>query len=423
VLKGRASYLFDGTGRAYLDGVNNVCHVGHCHPKVVAAGQAQMAELNTNTRYLHPNIVAYARRLTGMFEDPLSVCFFVNSGSEANELALRMARTATGRKDVVTLGGGYHGNTSTLIDISPYKHDGAGGAGAPDWVFSVPCPDSYRGPHRSPERDLATKYASYVESACRKSAQQGTGVAAFLCEPLIGCGGQIVPPAGYLQQCFQHARAAGALCVADEVQIGFGRVGTHWWGFERDGVVPDIVTLGKPMGNGHPLAAVITTPAIAEAFATGMEYFNTFGGNPVSCAIGSAVLDVLEQEDLRAQAQRVGEHLLAGFRSMAERHACLGDVRGAGLYLGVEFVRCRSEREPAADWLAQVIEDVRDGGLLFSSDGPDHNVLKIKPPMTWTLDEAELALQMVEGALNKLASTTTGLGAPDLSLSPAPLEP
>jgi len=392
IVRGRGAYLFDETGRAYLDCVNNVCHVGHCHPRVVQAAARQMAELNTNTRYLHEHLARYAERLAALLPDPLSVCYLVNSGSEANELALRLARAYTGRRDVVSVEGGYHGHTTSLIDLSHYKHAGAGGAGAPDWVATVPCPDVYRGEHRG--ADAGALYAAAVAEACA-----GREAAAFLAEPLIGCGGQIVPPDGWLRESFAHARAAGAVCIADEIQIGFGRVGTHWWAFEAQGAVPDIVTLGKPIGNGHPLGAVVTTPQIAAAFDNGMEFFSTFGGNPVSCAIGLAVLNVLEDEDLRANAARVGARLIEGFRELASEHEAIGDVRGQGLYLGVALVRDRETRAPAAGLLADAIERARESGLLLSADGPEHDVLKIKPPLVFSMADAELLLAVFDRAL------------------------
>jgi 4-aminobutyrate aminotransferase-like enzyme/Ser/Thr protein kinase RdoA (MazF antagonist) len=394
VVRGRGTYLFDETGRAHLDCVNNVCHVGHCHPRVVAAAAEQMAELNTNTRYLHPHLARYAERLTGLFPEPLSICYLVNSGSEANELALRLARTYTGRRELAVVEGGYHGHTSALIDLSHYKHAGPGGAGTPDWVHTVPCPDTYRGPHRG--ADAAALY-----TADARRALEGRELAAFLAEPLIGCGGQIVPPDGWLRGVFESARSAGAVCIADEVQVGFGRVGTHWWAFEQQGAVPDIVTLGKPIGNGHPMGAVVTTPEIARAFDNGMEFFATFGGNPVSCAVGLAVLDVLEEEQLQGNAARVGERLLAGFRELAQRHECIGDVRGSGLYLGVELVRDRETREPAPELLAGAVERCREAGVLLSTDGPDHDVLKVKPPLAFGQPEAELLLSVFDSALSE----------------------
>ncbi|MEE8467563.1 MAG: aminotransferase class III-fold pyridoxal phosphate-dependent enzyme, partial [Planctomycetota bacterium] len=292
IVRGSGTYLFDESGRRYLDCVNNVCHVRHCHPRVVEAAARQMAELNTNTRYLHDHLVTYARRLTELLPDPLGVCALVCSGSEANELALRLARAATGRRGVVVLDAAYHGNAGALVEISPYKFDGPGGRGRPQHVHVAPTPDPYRGEHRGPDAGL--RYAGSVRDALQRGEETGIPAGAFLSESLLGCAGQIDPPPGFLAAAFEHVRAAGGVCIADEVQVGFGRVGSHFWGFETQGAVPDVVTLGKPIGNGHPMAAVVTTPEISEAFDTGMEYFNTFGGNPVSCAVGLAVLDVIE---------------------------------------------------------------------------------------------------------------------------------
>ncbi|MGK0220601.1 MAG: 4-aminobutyrate aminotransferase-like enzyme/Ser/Thr protein kinase RdoA (MazF antagonist) [Planctomycetota bacterium] len=403
--RGRGTRLFDKQGRAYLDCVNNVCHVGHCHPHVVAAAQAQIAKLNTNTRYLSDGLGQYAERLAGLFPDPLEVVYLVNSGSEANELALRIARAATGRRDIIAVESGYHGNTGNLIDIGHYKHAGSGGAGAPDWVHIVPLPDPYRGRYRaesddplqvSGDAELGARYAAHVAEAAASCSP-----AAFLAEPLIGCGGQVVPPPGWLSGAYAHARAAGAVCIADEVQVGFGRVGSHMWAFEAQGALPDIVTLGKPIGNGHPMAAVVTTRALAEAFDNGMEYFATFGGNPVSCAVGMAVLDVIEDEGLQAQAARVGEQLVQGFRKLAAEHPAfrgrLGTVRGQGLYLGIEVVKDPHTREPDAAALTSILEQARAQGILLSADGPDHNVMKVKPPLVFDEIDARLLLDVLAG--------------------------
>lgn len=421
--RGWMQYLFDDTGRPYLDCVNNVCHVGHSHPHVVEAIARQASLLNTNTRYLHHNLAAYAERLTATLPDPLSVCFFVCTGSEANDLALRLARTFTGRQGIVTLDGAYHGHTGRLIEISPYKFDGPGGAGAPDHVRVVPMPEGYRtrplseagtgdGPDHAGTRDAGTRdrthprlgerLAAPVGRAMAELADTAYGAAAFIGESLLGCGGQVVPAAGYFQHVFAHTRAAGAVCIIDEVQVGFGRVGSHLWAFETQGVIPDIVTMGKPIGNGHPLAAVVTTPEIAQAFANGMEYFNTFGGNPVSCAAGLAVLDVIEEEGLQAHAHTVGGELLAGLRGLADRHALIGEVRGLGLFIGIELVRDRATLEPADDEATIVIERMKARGILLSTDGPLHNVLKIKPPMPFAAENAEALVTHLDAVLTDI---------------------
>jgi 4-aminobutyrate aminotransferase-like enzyme/Ser/Thr protein kinase RdoA (MazF antagonist) len=402
IMRGDGIHLFDDRGRAYIDCVNNVCHVGHCHPRVVRAGRAQMGTLNTNTRYLHPGIVTYAERLAATLPEPLSVCYFVNSGSEANELALRMARVHTGRTGVVALEAGYHGNTPTLVDISHYKCAGPGGAGAPPHVAFAACPDPYRGPHRGTEAGPA--YADAVRATCGALADSGSPVAAFIAETLPGCGGQIIPPPGWLPAAHDAVREAGGVCIADEVQTGFGRVGTRFWSFELQDAVPDIITMGKPIGNGHPIGAVVTTPAIAASFDNGMEYFNTFGGNPVSCAIGLAVLDVIEAERLQEQARTVGAHFLARLRELAARHELIGDVRGAGLYLGVELVRDRSTLEPAADEADEIVNRLRDAGILVSTDGPLHNVLKIKPPLVMRIAEADRVCDELDRILGAMAN-------------------
>lgn len=389
MVRGFRQYLYDENGRRYLDCVNNVAHVGHCHPTVVEAGQRQMALLNTNTRYLHDLLAEYAERLCATFPEPLSVCYFVCSGSEANELALRLARTYTNRRDILVVDGAYHGNTATLVKISPYKFNGPGGRGQADYVHVAPMPDGYRGPYKGQGVETGQRYAHHVREAVETASANDQPLAAFICESLLGCGGQIVLPDGYLSAAFEAVRAGGGICITDEVQVGFGRVGRHFWGFELQGVVPDIVTLGKPMGNGHPLAAVVTTPEIAAAFANGMEYFNTFGGNPVSCAIGMAVLDVIEEEGLQERAEAVGRYLMAGLKELQNHHPLIGDVRGEGLFIGIELVKDRETLEPAAEETAAVVEAMKNRGILLSTDGPLHNVIKIKPPLVIDEGDAE----------------------------------
>ena len=321
IVSGRGAYLYDAGGREFLDLVNNVAHVGHCHPRVVEAGARQMAELNTNTRYLHGSVVDYARRLASTFPDPLHVCFFVNSGSEANDLALRLAAAHTGREDVIVLDHAYHGHLRSTIALSPYKFRDA----KPPRTHIAALPT---------EPDALDSLRAAIDAP-----------AAFFAESLQGCGGQIVYPEGYLTAAFEAVRAAGGVCVADEVQVGFGRIGEHFWGFELDGVVPDIVTLGKPIGNGHPLGAVVTTPEIAASFVTGMEYFNTFGGNPVSAEIGLAVLDVIADERLQAHALAMGERLLSGLRDARLRRRARAR---AVPRRGVPLARARASDQGAA---------------------------------------------------------------------------
>lgn len=389
IVRGLGAYLYDEQGNDYLDMVNNVCHVGHCHPRVVAAGQQQMARLNTNTRFLHDNLVDYAENLLATMPEKLSVCMFVNSGSEANELAFRLARNYTGSRDILTVEGAYHGNTSACIDASPYKFDGPGGEGAPDHVHKVALPDPYRGEFRGMEAATGKAYAESVDQVIGVLAQAGRKPGAYICESLQGVAGQIIMPEGYLQAVYPKVRAAGGVCIADEVQVGFGRVGSHMWAFETQGVVPDIVTLGKPIGNGHPMAAVVTTQEIADAFVTGMEYFNTFGGNPVSCAIGMAVLDVIESEGLRENALTTGAYLQDQLRALQQDHDVIGDVRGLGLFIGAELVTDRDTKAPATDLAAALVEYVKGERVILSTEGAFHNVLKIKPPIVFSKDDAD----------------------------------
>ena len=372
---------------------------------------------------MYPNIVRFAERLLATLPEPLEVCFFVCSGSEANELALRLARTYAGADDFIVLDGAYHGNTAALIDISPYKHDGPGGKGAPAHIHTAMMPDPYRGSHKDLRGFLAnrasvvldekprrsgSRYAAHVGELAQGVLDAGRGLAGFIAEPLLGCGGQIVLPDGYLQEAFAHVRAAGGVCIADEVQVGFGRVGSHFWGFGTQGVVPDIVTMGKPIGNGHPLAAVATTREIADSFANGMEYFNTFGGNPVSCAVGSAVLDVIAEEGLQENALRVGGHLLQGLRGLQDRHPLIGDVRGLGLFIGVELVRDRQTLEPAAEEASYIVERTKEQGILLSIDGPLHNVLKLKPPIVFTKEDADFLVCNLDKVLAEDAAQPAG---------------
>ena len=401
IVRGWKQYLYDETGRAFLDVYNNVPLVGHSHPRVVEAVQEQAALLNTNTRYLHDNVNRYAERLTQLLPAPLRVCYFVNSGSEANELALRLARAHTGREDVIVLEHAYHGHTTTLIDISPYKFNGPGGAGKKPWVHVAPIADDYRGLYRRDDPGAGAKYAGHVAEILEATRKENRGIAAFIAETLPSVAGQIVFPAGYLAETYKHVRAAGGVCIADEVQVGFGRLGTHFWGFETQGVVPDIVVLGKPIGNAFPLAAVVTSAEIAASFDNGMEFFSTFGGNPVACAAGLAVLDVLEDEQLQQNALQVGNYLIARLKSLQRKCALIGDVRGSGLFLGLDLVLNRESREPAPAQASYVVNRLRDRGVLTGTDGPHHNVIKLRPPLIFTQADADLFTNALDDVLGE----------------------
>jgi 4-aminobutyrate aminotransferase-like enzyme/Ser/Thr protein kinase RdoA (MazF antagonist) len=391
IVRGKGAYLYDHTGRAYVDAVNNIAHVGHAHPAVTAALAGQAGVLNTNTRYLHDTLLDYAERLGATFPAPLSVVYMVTSGSEANDLALRIARTVTGRRGVVTLDWAYHGHTETLIDVSPYKFRRKGGRPQAAHVGVASLPDPYRGGTSDAAADVAVQIERLTAA--------GHAPAAMIAEAVSGCGGQVFFPDGYLAAAAGHIRAAGGLMIVDEVQTGFGRAGDRFWMHGGQGFVPDIVTLGKPIGNGHPMAAVVTTPEIAKAFANGMEFFSSFGGNPVSAAVGMAVMDVIEGEGLQERARVTGAHLLAGLRGLARDHDLIGDVRGQGLFLGVELVRDRATQDPATEAAGRIANAMREAGVLISTDGPQDNVLKIKPPLAFGVAEADLLLEALAGAL------------------------
>ena len=403
IVDGRGAWLIDHSGREYLDCVNNIAHVGHGHPHVVEALSRQAARLNTNTRYLHDTILDFADRLTDKLPDPLEVAYFCCSGSEANELALRIARTATGLKDVIALDWGYHGNTQALIEISPYKFKRQGGFAQPSFVEVAELPDPYRGRHKGYGEDAGLAYAAGVNDAVRAiQLRNGQGPAAFIAESIAGCGGQIVYPKGFLKAAYQSVRASGGICIADEVQCGFGRAGSHFWAFEQHDVVPDIVVLGKPIGNGHPLSAVITTKDLADQFANGMEYFNSFGGNPVSTAVGMAVLDVIEQEQLQANALETGNYVLQRWREMQQNNELIGDVHGTGLFLGMELVEDRGTIKPATEKAGKLVNLLRDDGILLSTDGPLDNVIKFKPPMVFSRSDADLLCDKMERAFTRI---------------------
>lgn len=399
LVRGRGQYLYDSKGNEYLDAVNNIQHVGHSHPKVTEAANEQFKKLNTNTRYLDKTILDYARALTDKLPSNLNKCYFTNSGSESNDLALRIARNHSNSKETIVLEGAYHGHVTSLIEISPYKHDGPGGKGPPEYVHVVPMPDPFRGIYRGQSSGL--KYAAEVKTILDEIRSNDKRVSAFIFEPILGCGGQIIPPNGFLSRSFKMVRDNNGVCIADEVQVGFGRMGESFWGFETQDIVPDIVTLGKSIGNGHPLSVVVTSEDLSNEFNNGMEYFNSFGGNPVSCAIGHAVLKVIEEEELQKNAFRVGNELKTLLNEVKSVHDIIGDVRGKGLFLGIEIIRDLETLEPDKQVTHKIVNEMRNRKILLSSDGPDHNVIKVKPPMVFNSSNALFLVETLDKVLSK----------------------
>ena len=394
LVRGEGVWLYDVDGRRYLDMYNNVPHVGHCHPRVVDAIARQSRLLNTHTRYLHELVLDYAERLVATLADGLEVAMFSCTGTEANELALRIARSVTGGTGVIVTDYSYHGNSQAISEISTeYARPDM----LPPYVVSVPAPDTYRGPYR--DRDAAERYAGHVRTAIETLTSRGIRPAALVLDTIISSEGVVAVPRGYLSRASAYIREAGGLFIADEVQPGLGRTGERFWGFELDDVVPDVVTMGKPMGNGHPLAATVTSSDIVEAFARRAHYFNTFGGNPVSAAAGLAVLDVLQTEQLQQNALDVGRHLLGGLEQLAARHERIGDVRGSGFFLAVELVEDRESRKPATAYAEQVVERLRQEAVLTHTIGRDENILKLRPPMVLTREDADMFLGILDHVL------------------------
>ena len=401
VVEGKAQYLFDEKGRRYVDAFGGIVtvSVGHCHPHVIAAANRQNELLqHTTTIYLNPNIAEYAQALAAKMPGDLKVCYFVNSGSEANDLALLMARAYTGNYDAIALRNAYHGGNAAGMALTAHS----------TWKFNVPhsfgvhhaiAPYPYRGVYGYDDPEAGRKYADDVKSVI-DYATSGK-VAAFIAESIQGVGGTVVFPPDYLKHAYAHVRAAGGVCIADEVQAGFGRTGTHYWGFETQGVIPDIVTMAKGIGNGVPLAAVVTTPQIAQALAAKI-HFNTFGGNPVVCAQGKAVLEVIDREGLQANSLKIGAYMTDGLQKLAAKHNIIGDVRGKGLMLGVELVKDRATKEPAKEETLRVFEQAKDLGLLIGKGGFHGNVLRIKPPMCFTTADADFLIEVLDVCFSSL---------------------
>ncbi|MGI5452704.1 aminotransferase [Streptomyces sp. CA-249302] len=395
--RGWRQYLVDTRGRGYLDMLNNVTILGHGHPALSDAVHRQWQRLNTNSRFHYASVVELCERLTELLPAGLDTVFLVNSGSEAVDLALRLAWATTGRQDVVAVEEAYHGWTYASDAVSTSIADNPGALESrPPWVHTVAAPNSYRGRHRGAE---AWRYGPEAAARVTELATAGHAPAAFLCEAYYGNAGGMALPDGYLEQVYAATRAAGGLCIADEVQVGYGRLGTHFWGFEQQGVVPDVVTVAKAMGNGHPLGAVITSREIADAYRTQGYFFSSAGGSPVSSVVGLTVLDALRDEDLQANARDVGGHLKRRLLELADRHPLIGAVHGSGLYLGVEFVRDRTTLEPATEETAAICERLRELGVIMQPTSDRQCVLKIKPPMCLTRDSADVFVAALDDVL------------------------
>ncbi|WP_022665685.1 aminotransferase class III-fold pyridoxal phosphate-dependent enzyme [Desulfospira joergensenii] len=403
-LRGWKTHLFDEWGRPFLDSYNNVPHVGHAHPRIQAVAADQLKRMNSNTRYLHPSQIAFAEKIASYMPEPLSICFFVNSGSEANELSLRLARAHTGGRDMITPDHGYHGNTTGCIDISAYKFNAKGGVGPSEWVHLIEVADNFRGRFRRGGADIAQKYADLVDGALADIRAGKGKLAGFIAETFPSVGGQIIPPKGYLPAVYEKIRNAGGVCIADEVQTGLGRLGDFFFGFEHQGAVPDIVVLGKPIGNGHPLGVVVTTKEIAGSFAKGPEFFSTFGGSTLSCRTGLEVLRIVEDERLQENARKMGNKLLAGLRDLQEKYEVVGDVRGCGLFIGLDLVTDPQTREPGTVLAGYVKNRMREHRILMGSEGPHDNILKIRPPMTVETEDIDYILETMDRVLAEAQS-------------------
>jgi len=408
LVRGEGVWLFDDEGRRYLDCYNNVPSVGHCHPRVVEAIASQAGQLNTHTRYLHENVVKLAERLGTKLSPGLSACWFVCTGTEANDLATQIARVVTGHYGMLVCEGAYHGNSDLVLKLST---DSYAPEDRPDWLAVAEAPDTYRGPFRAGEEgskdaDLGARYAATVAEAIDDLAARNHPLAAMLVDTSWDAPGVLIPPDDYLSRAASIVRSAGGLVISDEVQSGYCRLGDSWWGHEKYDVVPDIVTLGKPMGGGHPVAAVVATPEIAAAFAKHSDYFNTFGGNPVSAAAALAVLDVIDDEGLLENAQQVGQHLSLGLAALARDHEIIGNVQGSGLFWGIDLVSDRASRRPIdATDAKHLVSAIQKEGVLMGLTGKHGNVLKLRPPLPFTRENADRAVEVLDRCLRALQPT------------------
>jgi 4-aminobutyrate aminotransferase-like enzyme len=386
LVRGEGVWLYDADGTRYLDGYNNVPSVGHCHPKVVEAVAKQMAILNTHTRYLCDIVYTYAEELLATFPGELSNVVLTCTGSESVDLALRIARNVTGGTGFIATENAYHGNTTTATEISAAS---ASGEARPRSIYLVPAPDTYRHP-----KDAGRRFVRAVETAIEEMHAAGIRLAGFIADSAFSSDGVYVDKPGFLAEVAEVVRKNHGLYIADEVQPGFSRLGDSMWGFERHGVIPDLVVMGKPMGNGYPIGATVAKPDLLEAFGSKCGYFNTFGGSPVAAAAGLAVLQILKEEGLQKNAKEAGKYFLNGLRAAAKGHDCVGDIRGAGLYLGVEFVSIPETKEPDRAAAVNGVNYLRDHNILVGTSGFNGNIWKIRPPLCFSKENAD---QFVEG--------------------------
>lgn len=385
-------YMYDTEGNTFLDAYNNIMLAGHSHPSVVRAGQQAMAKLNTNTRYIYDALLSYGEKLLEKFPPHLNKVFLVNSGSAASDLAIRIAKTHTKKENVLVVEHGYHGNSQVGIELSHYKYNHKNGPGKQSYILETPMPKAFNSGYD--DNGAAGTYFAKKTNATITANE--ANIAAFIAEPILGCGGQVPLAKEYLKKCYPKIRAQGGICISDEVQVGFGRLGKYFWGYEMHGVVPDMVILGKPMGNGHPIGAVVTTSEIAKSFSNGLEFFSSFGGNPVSCAIGAAVLEVIENEKLQEHAKKTGNYLIKLLKNLQEKHPQLADVRGSGLFIGVELVQAD---KPGTTLASHIKNELRNNHILISTDGPYDNVLKIKPPLSFTINDCDILCQAIDTSI------------------------
>jgi len=390
-------YMYDAEGNTFLDAYNNIPLIGHSHPAITEAAQKQIAHLNTNTRYFYDALHEYAENFLSKFPSKLNKVFFVNSGSAASDLAVRLAAAYSSKMQIAVIEEGYHGNTFSGINISAYKAEGKGGNGLPAYVHKLPLPDTYLGKYKGQEAG-----EKYAKEAINYLSNLKNLPGAFIAEPIVGCGGQIPLPEGYLSTLYPYLKKNGIVCISDEVQVGMGRLGNVFWGFEKQNLIPDIVIIGKPIGNGHPLGAVVCTEEIAQAFENGMEFFSSFGGNPVSCVIGNTVLKVLKEEALQNNAFETGNYLIENFRSLEKNHPLIGDVRGSGLFIGVEMLDTNGNRSKKAGFNASIIKNkLRENFILSSTDGPFDSVLKFKPPLCFNKNNVDQLLESFDKIVNQ----------------------